>query len=354
LNAEIKISDGDIFMRLLTAKKWRWLRHSVGVLLIVMLVSASFVEQQYASPYNVISKVVSGGSLVAFFYANMYFLIPRFVYRGHTMWYVFWLLVMFIVGFGLETLFLYTIIEPHRIVPKKEVFGVVGDFALTVGLFLFLTLPSTALKIFQRWATGEQRLGELERRALESELTALRNQVNPHFLFNMLNNVNVLIGKNPQKASLIILKLSDFLRYQLYQSSAAEVFLLEEVRFLTDMLNIEHIRRDDFVFTVEYDAGVLKGVRVPPMIFINFVENAVKYSADSTGASNISIAFHLERGMLQFSCVNSKGVQSIRNDAAGLGLANVKRRLELLYGHRFELEMEDVDSRYRVTLRIPL
>src|SRR6202000_1449787 len=125
-----------------------------------------------------------------------------------------------------------------------------ADFLPLLSFPVLLLLPSTAFRLFQRSILDNQRIAELERISMQSELQQLKNQINPHFLFNMLNNVNVLTQQDPEKASQVLMKLSDLLRYQLYDSSREKVLLTADIRFLTDFLNLEKIRRDNFDFIV--------------------------------------------------------------------------------------------------------
>ena len=119
-----------------------------------------------------------------------------------------------------------------------------------------------------------QLINELERSKTLTELEQLKNQINPHFLFNMLNNANVLTKKDPEKASQVLMKLSDLLRYQLYDSSRDKVLLTSDIHFLEDFLNLEKVRRDNFDYMISKE-GNLSGVFIPPLLFISFVENAV-------------------------------------------------------------------------------
>lgn len=131
--------------------------------------------------------------------------------------------------------------------------------------------------MFTHWLRYNLRIDELESTTLQSELTFLKNQINPHFLFNMLNNANVLIKRNPEEASKVLFKLEDLLRYQINDSSRERVSLASDIRFLNDYLNLEKIRRDNFQFTLRQE-GEVDSIWIQPLLFIPFVENAVKHS----------------------------------------------------------------------------
>ncbi|MDR6804703.1 LytS/YehU family sensor histidine kinase [Dyadobacter sp. BE34] len=227
-----------------------------------------------------------------------------------------------------------------------------------VAKYVFISLvwvaASTAIKLFQRWLIDSRRISELEHLTQSAELEQLKNQINPHFLFNMLNNVNVLTQKDPQKASQILEKLSDFLRYQLYDSARPKVLLTSEIRFIHDLLNMEKIRRDNFEFTISNE-GQLTGIQVAPLLFMTFVENAVKHSLDADNGSWVHIYFGVHEGELSFKCTNSKPrLEATLPGPGGLGLTNVKRRLSLLYPDRHALKSEDSAQTYSLSLIIKL
>jgi len=147
----------------------------------------------------------------------------------------------------------------------------------------------------------------------------------------MLNNANVLTKKDPNKASEVLMKLSDLLRYQLYDSARDKVLLTSDIRFIEDFLNLEKVRRDNFDFLISKE-GDLSGVQIPPLLFISFVENAVKHNNDTEKLSFVNLFFNVSNNELSFKCINSKPkIKAIKNVTGGLGLKNIKRRLELLY-----------------------
>ena len=216
-------------------------------------------------------------------------------------------------------------------------------------------MTSTFLKVFQLWVKDTEKMQELERQAAESELQALRSQIQPHFLFNMLNSINVLVHINPEKASYTLTKLSDFLRHLLYQSHEERVFLSSELRFLADYLSLEAMRRDDFTYELTYDEKSIQGIQLPPNILLILAENAVKHSTDSLAPTYIYMKCENKEGWLHFSVRNSVPLQPHRkHKCSGIGLPNLRRRLELLYGDHFQLSQEALPQEYIVTLALQL
>jgi LytS/YehU family sensor histidine kinase len=169
----------------------------------------------------------------------------------------------------------------------------------------------------------------------------------------MLNNANVLTKKDPDKASQVLVKLSDLLRYQLYDSTREKVLLTADIRFLEDFLNLEKVRRDNFDFVISKE-GDLNGIQIPPLLFISFVENAVKHNNDATKPSYVNLFFDVRNNELSFKCINSKPNVKAINRSGGLGLTNIKRRLTLLFPESHVLEIKDDLETYCVTLTIKL
>ncbi|WP_431200491.1 sensor histidine kinase [Mucilaginibacter sp. P19] len=230
-----------------------------------------------------------------------------------------------------------------------------------VGNFLAITLIllSTTFKLFVRWMKDKERINELNNLTLRMELNELRNQINPHFLFNMLNNVKALIRIDAEKATVVIMKLSEFLRYQLYENNEGKTSLHSELQFLSNLAELEKIRRDNLTFTMnaEIPKDRLSHILLPPNLFTTFLENAIKYSVDINGKpETIEIYLSVKDQTLCFKCCNSKGVDIWPTDAKsnGLGLANIQRRLELLYADLFKLDISSTPTAFSVNLIIPI
>lgn len=318
--------------------KYRILRH----LLLIVFISGVL--------YNSTSEIAEPTLVLLLFfllfYSNMYILVPKLLFKNKYAWY--FLTILSILGI---------------IVIATKVFltyfgGTDADEdGLNIPLFSILILvliaASTSIKLFQKWVVDKQLIFELEKSKTSVELEQLKNQINPHFLFNMLNNANVLTQKDPEKASQVLLRLSDLLRYQLYDSTREKVLLTSDIRFLEDFLNLEKIRRDNFNFIISKE-GNLNGVQIPPLLFISFVENAVKHNNDSARSSYVNVFFEVKDDELIFQCVNSKPLYKAVSHSGGLGLANIKRRLELLFPSTHSLEILNNEETFTVYLSIKL
>lgn len=340
---------------ILTERRYRLYRHVFSLLVLFFFLFTAKIHGEFSGVYDIFAMMIPFGTMVVYYYTNMYILIPNFFYKKRPLKY--FLVLSFMIGAGFIVSKILTILylEPHRIIPPYNKQPLLLEFVFTIAVITPFLLASTALKLFQRWFADSNKINELETRALESELTALRNQINPHFLFNMLNNVNVLIKNDPVKASVVIVKLSDFLRYHLYENSGSMVLLTSEIKFIVDFINLEKLRRDHLTVVVKQDPMYYKGITVPPNVFITFIENAIKHSADSIAPSEIHISFTIIENRLEFICVNTKPERKrIPVSNGGLGLANITRRLDLMFQKDYTLAIEDSQAEYKMTLTIPV
>jgi sensor histidine kinase YesM len=284
-------------------------------------------------------------------YINMYVLVPRLLFNGKPTIYRFCFFGMIVIAFIAVVISQLIFRSIDQNLYSKTIF--IPPIIPNVFIATVFLGTSTAIKLFQQWVRDTKHINDLTSAGLRSELEQLKNQINPHFLFNMLNNANVLIQKDPYKASQVIMKLSDLLRYQLYDSSRDKVLLTSEIQFLNDSLDLEKIRRDNFNYTVS-KLGQVNGVQVPPFLFITFVENAIKHSLSPENASYIDIRFDVQDNEVDFLCVNSCPEKKCLNEVGGLGLKNIKRRLELLFPKRHVLTIKEQENHFTVKLNIQL
>ncbi len=323
----------NLLFRFLISPERRIFRH----LLLIVFIGAVL----YNSASVIANPIAVFVYFILLFYVNMYVLVPKLLFRNKNFEYCLSVIsILVIVAIG-----------GYFINPFNKENG------LNIPLFAFLTAlllaASASIKLFQKGMMDKQLIHELEQSKTYAELEQLKNQINPHFLFNMLNNANVLTKKDPEKASQVLMKLSDLLRYQLYDSARDKVLLTSDIHFLEDFLNLEKVRRDSFDFLISKE-GDLSGVQIPSLLFISFVENAVKHNNDATKPSYVNLYFDVRNDELFFKCINSKPMLKSVNNTGGLGLINVKRRLELLFPATHSLHIEHDSARYCVTLIIKL
>jgi len=348
----------NLLLQFLIADRYRIYRHITACVSLLLFFLITKEWGAYEGVFDHLDWIERYLIITVAFYLNLYVLIPHFLFRGKLMSYTFSLIgILFVCQ--VITYYLNAVI--WRAYMISEALKKAMDLPIpTLFLFSLLSLIpfimlSTLIKIFQVWVKNSEKMQELERQATESELQTLRSQIQPHFLFNMLNSINVLVHINSEKASYTITKLSDFLRHLLYQSHEERVFLSSELRFLADYLSLEAMRRDDFTYELTYDEKNLQGIQIPPNILLILAENAVKHSIDSLAPTYIYMKCENKEGWLHFSVRNSVPLEPHRkHKCSGIGLPNLNRRLELLYGERFSLSQERLPQEYIVTLALPL
>ena len=339
----------------LVEDRFRLMRHlSFIIFFFILLYFAQFWRFYLASVHYYILATVYV-SLLTMAYINMYVLVPRFFFRTYYILYFVLLIAMGILGLNIIS-YIMSYFNDFKIDEYNDKRGGLYEGVL---MCISVILVTTTVKLLQKWIKDSMRIVELNSLTLNMELNALRNQINPHFLFNMLNNVKALIRTNPEKATVVIIKLSEFLRYQLYENNEEKTLLTSEIDFLSNFLNLEKIRREDFQIYIDSktDKRTLNSTFIPPNLFTTFVENAVKHSVDISGKeSYVKVNIEIKDKNLHFECRNSQNSEFPIPETiyGGLGLVNIKRRLELLYQNTFMLEINSTKNEYIVHLIIPV
>ena len=219
---------------------------------------------------------------------------------------------------------------------------------------LIVLLPMfLGLQYFKRGIVNQYQLQELKAKTVETELNALRAQVNPHFLFNTLNNLYGVNQVDPRKGSEMILELSEVMRYHLELSSIKKISIQEELDLIKSYISLEQLRLNDNC-TLELDfTPIDKSISISPLLLIPFVENAFKHGTHPTKCCFVTIKMMATNQSLEFKIKNS--VISNRNAVqTNIGLANTKRRLELLYPKRYELSIDNDSKEFSVELKIKI
>ncbi len=237
--------------------------------------------------------------------------------------------------------------------PLPGIFGLGFFTQIIIGL-LIISL-NTAIKVTIKWFKDEQRQREKEKEYLKSELTFLQGQISPHFFMNTLNNIHALIDINGKDAQRLIVKLSKMMRYLLYESNNENSTLKKELDFLESYIDLMKIRLDETVSVKLSIPEKYKDLKIPPLLFVPFVENAFKHGVSYRVNSYIKIALEQDLHLITFTCINSmpeKNVQISRS--SGIGLSNVKKRLDLIFGNTYELIIEEPNSEFHVKLKIPV
>lgn len=222
-------------------------------------------------------------------------------------------------------------------------------------IFIAFLLVGMNLGVKESFRTvkNEKEMEELRRRRLEQELEYLRYQVHPHFFMNTLNNIHALVDINPEQAKSTIVELSRLMRYVLYDGSQPLIPLVKEVEFLRHYIALMRLRYTDEVRIAMHVPAQIPDVHVPPLLCINFVENAFKHGISYRAPSFIDVSLDVQGGYLIFTCTNSRHAQP-KQPRGGIGLENIRRRLELLYGSDHVLDIGETEQTYNVLLKIPV
>lgn len=213
---------------------------------------------------------------------------------------------------------------------------------------------NVAIKFLFKSIRDDRRLRELEKHTLETELNYLKIQISPHFFMNTLNNIHALIDMDAEKAKETIIELSKIMRYVLYDADRPKVALAQEMQFIVNYVALMRIRypRDVDVCLRLPDAP--PDAMIPPLLFFTLVENAFKHGVSYRRDSFIHIVIAIEANRLHCMVANSLHPSPSRSAKQGVGMENMRKRLELLYADRYMLDVNRGDETHQVTLSIPL
>ncbi|MCR4604351.1 MAG: histidine kinase [Prevotella sp.] len=226
------------------------------------------------------------------------------------------------------------------------------DLVATIILILMLGI-NLGIKLYYRQRGDRERLTELEKQNLAQQLEYLKYQINPHFLMNTLNNIHALVDIDAERAKESIVELSKIMRFVLYEGSQPTVPLNRELAFTQDYIRLMRMRVTDRVkINVEIPEAPANS-QLPPMVLITFVENAFKHGVSYRQPSFIDIKITINDDKLLFTCRNSK-IPQTEDQHGGVGLQNVRQRLDLIYGKKYTLTIDDTPSEYNISLVLPL
>lgn len=230
------------------------------------------------------------------------------------------------------------------------------DFFVTNAISISYTVAITmSLKLVKQWYEREQLTRNLEKLNVETELKYLKAQINPHFLFNCLNSLYALTLKKSDMAPEMVLRLSDLLRYLLYEAGEKFVDLSKEIDYVKNYLELEKIRHHDRLSTSVEIIGSTTGKKIAPMLFLTFLENSFKHGlADESAQGYIHILIDTRQDKILFSITNSKpsAGRKTADKPGGIGLENTRKRLALLYPNRHTIETHDTGNEYIVNLTL--
>ena len=338
--------------------------------------------------------LINNAFLIGLFYFNYYYLIPKY-FNGKRIGAYFTIVVGCIILFIFQQMYAgYLFIEPESGKPfftpgfqmHKENFDSlhfppfhhranafpnvgeeneqgffnmpaffwIGSIRRSLSGILSILLAGSFARVAMQWLNSEKRKEELEIQKLNDELGLLKAQINPHFLFNSLNSVYSLARKNSPHTEVFILKLSDILRYVIYESSAQQVMLSHELTYISNYIELQKYRIDKGMPVLYECRGEPGNLVIEPMLLITFIENAFKHGVSYREGSFIHITIDIHGIQLRINVQNTYNLQPGSLPYGGVGLQNARKRLQLSYPDKHELAITDENNIYHVQLKIEL
>ncbi|PYF74397.1 sensor histidine kinase [Pedobacter nutrimenti] len=290
---------------------------------------------------------------ILFFYMNYLLLIPFFLKKGNIFKYLSALIAVILI------------LTPLYYVTEQHVYPLLGwksyELDLDFSSALMVTISSCFIHIFlglllsylMDWRTIRTEKELAEKEQLKTELAFLKSQINPHFLFNTINDIYALSQQQSEQAPGALLKLSELLRYMLRESDGTYVPLAKEIAYLENVIELQKIGQKGFSYVNFRVDGEPAGQMIAPLILINFLENAFKHGVFTQEQEPIEILVHIDKNAMYFHIENK--INTFKKDkTGGIGLANVKRRLALIYPKKHELLIEEKKATFIVDLKINL
>lgn len=350
---------------------WHWTKHPIWknrlfqhlAFWAVYVLFYGFLWGSYDDNYerSFVSELMDLPIKLGLVYTTLYVLMPRYLLQKRYGEFFGLLLPLLVLsGLILRTVHFNYLIPKYVPNQVAEPFWSLFRLVKTTVYLNTVVFITATIKLVKHWYQHQQTAQSLEKDKLEAELKFLKAQIHPHFLFNTLNNLYSLTLQKSDAAPELVLKLSELMDYMLYQTGEAQVPLEREINYLRNYMALERIRygnRLDISFHVSGEVG---GYGIAPMLLLPFVENSFKHGVSGEiDAVWVTIDLKVKEGILSLKVENSKSPDSrilpAGNYTEGIGLKNVKRRLELLYGgHQYELTITDEETSYLIDLRLTL
>ena len=351
-----------------------WVRIIFHTLTLIIILATPFlIFQSFSGDYLqrfLPRHLVTGSLLIPAYLLNIGYLVPRLLIRGKYLLYGLSLVLCFFVVavlFTYLTDLLRVETNPAAIFGRSKMpFPPPGGTRpmmfqpFIIFPMLILTAIGTGFEVLMAWEQQRHQKETIEKEKISAELSFLKSQINPHFLFNTLNNIYALAESKSEETTKAILLLSDLMRYMLYDSSVEKISLEKEIDFMENYIALQRLRlsaKKD----ISIDLNIQNdrpGLLIEPLLFIPFVENAFKHGITYQGHSAIKISLLASNNVIDFKTFNHKmpeqNITGSRPKHSGIGLKNVKRRLELLYPDKYDLVIEESEKTFETRLTLLL
>ncbi len=334
-------------------------------------IDLSFFKDHYLSTYFIINN----GFFIAFYYLNTYLFLPKLLDQKKFLSYTALILGLLVFCTFLPRIYhslsggnspnVQVVVNrgpgPNRFPegprpggPSNRVRPLVNPFNLAI--FLLVLVFSTGIRVINQWLLSEAQAKEIANEKLKAELSFLKAQINPHFLFNTLNNIYALATARSEHTAAAVMKLSSIMRYVLTEARNDLVPLEKEIQFTSHYIELQKMRLTDKTIIEFSVRGEPLGRQIAPLLLLPFVENAFKYGISTREYSPIKILLEIKDDTLYFSICNHKFLNTLLrvSDNTGIGISNTKRRLDLFYEERYSLDIQDKSNEFIVHLKVPV
>ncbi len=305
--------------------------------------------------YSLRSNLVEFPLSIIYTYFFVYYLIPRYIvkkkYTKFFLLFIFSLIIFYLVKTGLIYLLVTKNVWPENSGINAFTFDHIVE--VTIGV-LYVTAIGATIKLTYEWINEKRKNEELQKTQLRTELNFLKSQIQPHFFFNTLNNLYALVIKKSPTAPDVVLKLSEIMQYVLYDAKEPKISLLNEINYIYSYLDLEKLRYGDTVKSSIEITGNIDEVEIPPLLFLPFIENCFKHGIANNDDIKVDIRFEITDNFLFFTVENTFHKNNEISVKHGIGIENVKRRLQLLYGENFTLETKVKKNKFKVLLKFPI
>lgn len=311
---------------------------SIYIVLPIFVIPLSS-EYLLANDIRLTIYLTNSALLILFFYLNFNIFLPKLYFQKKYLWFVISIFSL-LISFILITRLVVSIIHPENLILERQTLLFRNYFSQFILIFVVSLLLSY-----------RERYKRIEQEKTSAELDALKSQLNPHFLFNTLNDIYGLALTKSNKTADSISKLSLMMRYVLTQANSEKVPLQDEIKHLQTFVELQKIRitgKTKINFDVK---GNITSRQIQPLLFINFVENAFKYGVSNEHETQINIQISLNGDVLHFSITNDKIIKNSRI-SNNIGLENIRKRLNLIYGDNSILKINETDNIFMVSLTI--
>lgn len=333
----------------------RLLHHILFWGISFVVFSNTFKVSEYIGKIDYIYSALFHISILFTVYLNLMLLIPKLLSKKKYLGYI--LAVFADIGFGILVNWI-TFNWLSDKLPGEYYFISYYSYFDLLKFFIVYLVITTLLKLSKSWFMLQEmnhRLTKIEKENINSELKALKAQINPHFLFNSLNLVYSLAIKNSKMTPEAIIQLSDILRYVTYDTKNEEVELKAEIKLVEDFIALQALRINEDAHIKFINEVDNVHVKIPPMLFLPLIENSFKHGiGGDTSNAFVHIYLGLDGNHIIFEIENNKGVvdKSVSSEEGGIGLANIQKRLELLYHDNFIFDIVEMDDKFKVKMVI--